>query len=267
MSLFFGGRLSWSEYKTTHSSSKNTSVSNSNYRNIKKDLRTRSYRNKRKFNKPLINQSRLPFYFNVLSEMERIVKENQILKTSLENLNRDINNEINKESALKSNEKSTEILKLLIQSSENNCRKDKSQGYRYDEVLKLFSVNMYMLCGRYAYETLQSNMSLPSISSISKYLKSNGPVISEGELRSLQLKKYLEQFQIQHVWISEDATRIIGRVQYDSTSNELVGLVLPLDENNGMPVKSVFKARSASEIEDHFKTGTPVSSQVIYSAF
>lgn len=171
------------------------------------------------------------------------------------------------ESSLKSNDtrsKSTEILNLLIKSSERNCRTEKSQGNRYDEVLKLFCVYMFMFCGRYAYETLQSNMSLPSISSISKYLKSNGPLIKEGELRSLQLKKYLEQFQIKHVWISEDATRITARIQYDSSSNELIGFVLPLDSKNGMPNTSVYLARSAREIENHFISDNPVSNQVNY---
>lgn len=195
--------------------------------------------------------------------MELIVKENQILKTSLEKLNKDINKESEKESSVNSDD-CTEILKLLIKSSENNCRKDKKQGYRYDEVLKLFAVYMYTFSGRIAYETLQSNMSLPSISTITKYLKSNGPNISEGELRSLQLKSYLDQFEINYIWLSEDATRIINRVQYNSVDNELIGFVLPLNADNGLPIKSVYKARSAQEIEEHFKMDPPVSSQVRY---
>lgn len=255
--------LSWSDCRTTHSSSK-TLVSYSvpiyNKKNPRKDLRTRSYRNKRKFNKPITNQSRIPFYFNVVNKIELILKENENLKKSMENLNKDIN----KESSLNTPDNSTEILKLLMKSSENNCRKDKSQGYRYDEVLKLFAVYMYMFSGRSGYETLQSNIALPSISSVTKYLKTNGPNISEGELRSVQLKTYLDQFQIKHIWLSEDATRIINRVQYNSLNNELIGFVLPLNDN-GMPIKSVYKARSAREIEDHFNKEPPVSSQVSYS--
>lgn len=255
--------LSWNDCRTTHSSEHSSLkplVSRFKKKSPEKDLRTRSYRNKRKFNKTITNQSRIPFYFNVLSKMEIILKENEFLKTSLENLNKDIN----KESSSNSSDNSTEILKLLIKSSENNCRKDKSQGYRYDEVLKLFAVYMYMFSGRSGYETLQSNIALPSISSVTKYLKKNGPNISEGELRGDQLKIYLDQFEIKHIWLSEDATRIINRVQYNSFNNELIGFVLPLNDNNGMPIKSVYKARSAREIEEHFNKEPPVSSQVRY---
>lgn len=40
------------------------------------------------------------------------------------------------------------------------------------------------------------------------------------------------------VWISEDGTRITGRLQYDPGSNQIVGLLLPLDEN-GLPKEKI----------------------------
>lgn len=76
-----------------------------------------------------------------------------------------------------------------------------------------------------------------------------------------RIKKILRRLE-PLVWISEDATRITGRVQYDSLSNELIGFVLPLS-SNGMPVRGIYKARSAREIEEHFKGNSTVAHQVI----
>jgi hypothetical protein len=53
--------------------------------------------------------------------------------------------------------------------------------------------------------------------------------------------------------MSEDATRIVTRVEFDPATNQLVGLVPPLDKN-GMPIKLHFPADSASKIVEFFRT-------------
>lgn len=67
------------------------------------------------------------------------------------------------------------------------------------------------------------------------------------------------------VAISEDATRILSKVEYDIQTNELVGLVAPYDEN-GVPVKSVFPASSASVIVKHFMGHKKASNVIAISA-
>lgn len=51
------------------------------------------------------------------------------------------------------------------------------------------------------------------------------------------------------VFLSEDASGIVSKVQFDPKSNQLIGLVLPLDSKTGMPVKFNFTAASAAEIQ------------------
>jgi hypothetical protein len=51
---------------------------------------------------------------------------------------------------------------------------------------------------------------------------------------------------------SEDATRIVSRVEFDPTTNQLVGLVAPLNDN-GLPIKHHFPAEKASAIVEYFK--------------
>lgn len=57
------------------------------------------------------------------------------------------------------------------------------------------------------------------------------------------------------VCLSEDATRVNGRVQYDSQTNQIVGLTLSTNSKTGMPIPLQFPARSATEIIDHFANG------------
>lgn len=64
------------------------------------------------------------------------------------------------------------------------------------------------------------------------------------------------------VCISEDATRIQGRVQYDSRSNEIVGFVLPINSENSLPIPSMIKVRNTDEIVGHFTRKIPTASFV-----
>lgn len=60
--------------------------------------------------------------------------------------------------------------------------------------------------------------------------------IVEGELRSRELKNYLDVLGLPKcVWICEDASGIVAGVKHDPSTNQLVGLVLPLDSNTGIP--------------------------------
>lgn len=67
------------------------------------------------------------------------------------------------------------------------------------------------------------------------------------ELRDFILKRGLTPY----VWLSEDATRITGRIQYDPKTNQLVGSVLPFNKQ-GMPIAFSYLAASAKAIEEHF---------------
>lgn len=53
------------------------------------------------------------------------------------------------------------------------------------------------------------------------------------------------------MWLSEDDTGVVSKIEYDSASDELVGLVLPLNRTTGMPICHTFTAKSAQEIAQH----------------
>lgn len=146
---------------------------------------------------------------------------------------------------------------MLLRSFYGNCeKKTNSTGCRFTKETKWFSTYIFLLSGPLAYRTLKANLMfcIPSTKSIYKYIRQNirSVGIEEGVLRSSQLFDYLSENGLPLVVsLSEDQTRITNRVQFDSKTNQLLGFVLPYD-NNGMPKPRTFLARSAKEIEEHF---------------
>lgn len=78
----------------------------------------------------------------------------------------------------------------------------------------------------------------------------------EGKLRAMELNAYLlAHGHPMKVWLSEDGTRISGKVHYDATTNQLVGIVQKIDANTGMPVAAQFNVNTAADIANHFANG------------
>lgn len=114
-----------------------------------------------------------------------------------------------------------------------------------------------------AYETIYKNLegALPSLPSANRYIRASNCRMTEGILRCEELSVYLKQRkQPPIVSLSEDATRMIGKIQYDSVSNQLVGFVLPADTKTGMPIPFAYPANNAEEIMNHFLNGNAVAS-------
>lgn len=156
------------------------------------------------------------------------------------------------------------FLNKLVKAADQNLKRPKA-GYRYAEDVKYFSSYIRMIAGPLAYETLQRNLegALPSLPSTNRYIKSSNHFVGEGILRHNELLLYLTERNLP-LWVSlsEDQTRIVNRVQYDSNTNQIIGFVLPIDKNNGMPVPFTYEARSAEEIVKYFTQNVPVATLV-----
>ena len=150
------------------------------------------------------------------------------------------------------------FLQMLLKCKMQNKLR-KKEGNRYEYSLKLLSSYLYLIGGPMLYETLQSNLPMPSLTTVKKLVFDSAPLIQEGFCPAEELKDFLTKRNLPLlVWISEDATRINNKVQYDLHSNQLVGFVLLLD-GNSMPIANSFLAMSAKVMQDHFHNN-PVSS-------
>lgn len=154
---------------------------------------------------------------------------------------------------------SINMLTKLLANAKINAHRPKN-GYRYDDEIKQFSVYLRTMAGPSAYKTLQANLvgSLPFIYAANQYIHRSSNRIIEGVLRSNELLSYLKERELP-LWVSlsEDATAIENRVQYDPHTNQLVGFVLPIDGKTGMPQPLAHKARTAMEMLQNFAIGTP----------
>lgn len=62
------------------------------------------------------------------------------------------------------------------------------------------------------------------------------------------------------VWMCEDGSGTNAKIEYDSSTNQLVGIVLPLHEKTGMPKPFTFLANTVEDIQKYSKE--PMSSLV-----
>ncbi|KAF5298572.1 hypothetical protein FQA39_LY11773 [Lamprigera yunnana] len=74
----------------------------------------------------------------------------------------------------------------------------------------------------------------------------------------VMLNKFYKNLPLK-VWISEDAIRITARIQYDSSTNQIVGVVQKPNSLTGFPDTFSYPAESASQIKN-FITSNHVSS-------
>lgn len=59
------------------------------------------------------------------------------------------------------------LLQTLIRTAEQNVNKISTQ-FRYDEIIRYFDMYIHMVCGKMCYETLSSNLPLPTSSTVRK---------------------------------------------------------------------------------------------------
>ncbi|XP_043289665.1 uncharacterized protein [Venturia canescens] len=208
-------------------------------------------------------QLRITSFFPIEDKLRRLVRENEqvrnTLRTFMEHKSVSTVNLKITQCAADSSSSQSNFLLSLFRSANNKCSEAKKVGNRYNEAFKLFSTYLFTIGGRMLYETLYANLPIPSLSTISRVIGNSGCDIKEGVCRAKELKEFLVGRNLPLiVWVSEDATRITGRIQYDTRSNQLVGFVLPLNQK-GMPVCGTYPATSASKIVENFEKGTIAS--------
>lgn len=109
-------------------------------------------------------------------------------------------------------------------------------------------------------------MPIPNEATIKKVIGDTVEKVVEGSLRVEALKKHLTNYNTTlEVWMSEDGSGVINKVEYDPSNNSLVGLIIPRDENS-MPYKMYFQATTAKKIEDYYKAHAVASLIYIYVA-
>ncbi|KAJ8685783.1 hypothetical protein QAD02_021576 [Eretmocerus hayati] len=147
------------------------------------------------------------------------------------------------------------LLDLLIESRDELKNRKSPTGNRYKHTLKKFCAYLRLTSGRILYEILSYNLknTISTLSAIDKFINQSAETVTEGELMIDQMVKFLDVRGLPRVVVlSEDATRIVNKLCYNSHSDQYVGRVLPNDENS-MPIPGSFPCKTKEQIEDYFK--------------
>ncbi|KAK3921451.1 Alanine--tRNA ligase [Frankliniella fusca] len=167
------------------------------------------------------DQTKITEYYKVLNKYDLVLKENEELHSVVELLNSKISKLGSQDSPIV--EDMPVLLKALIESYMENKKNTKM-------VIDIM------------------------ISTVKSHCKTASKSVIEGVFRFDELNAYLEERKSPKiVWLSEDGTRIVAGVQYDSTTNQLVGLTPPLDEQ-GLPKVKAFDATTEDAITNTIKT-------------
>ncbi|XP_050514976.1 uncharacterized protein LOC126890166 [Diabrotica virgifera virgifera] len=160
------------------------------------------------------------------------------------------------------------LLKYLLDSAIRNSKNKSGHTNKFDDGMKRFWLYIFISAGRMSYEILHSNLKniLPSVTTIHRQLEEMNNIL-EGEVRIEDLKLYLQKRNYPPIiFISEDQTALIKKVQYDSASNQMVGFVAPLQEQTRFPRINKFPVDSVSDIENAFKNKTLAINAYIFMA-
>ena len=161
----------------------------------------------------------------------------------------------------------TNVFQELIKNAGHNHDKHPTRR-RHSETIRKFTTALFLFAGPLAYEFIQQNVpqALPCARTIQTAIHSEYQVIDEGSFRFDELKEHIDRYKApSFVSIAEDATRVVGRVEYDCATDRCVGFVLPLN-SDGLPAIDAFVAVSFSAMEDTFRKNSVVKYAYVYMA-
>ena len=200
-----------------------------------------------------VDQTRITDYYGLIDDIQRLMPKHDVLSTL----------KVQEQDAMPF----SVVLKTIIANAERNANV-LPHGKRHPEVLKKFATALFIYAGPLAYDFLQQNLhqALPSLRTVQRIVHAHYKTINEGEFDYDGLVCHIAQYKTtKMITIGEDATRVISRVEYDSTTNRCVGFVLPLNKN-GLPEIDSFLALSFEGIENMFTNHTKAKYAYVYMA-
>ena len=213
-------------------------------------------------------QTEITDYFETLKEIDSLIAKNQKLSKMISQLSAVIRQYDDvAQGSSDSGSSFAPVLNEILQNAKRNATRNPN-NHRHSDILKKFSAALFIYAGPLTYEFIEQNLSksLPSLCTIQRHIRAEYKTFHEGVFRFDELLVHISQFQASRlIAISEDATRIISRVDYDVETDRCVGFVLPVNAC-GLPIVDSFLAVSFAAIEDMFKTASLAKYAYVYMA-
>ena len=198
------------------------------------------------------NQSKIEDYFQIVKIIDELVllrKVNECFKEKLMAMEAKFDT---LQSDKECQSKPISLLTRMMNQALKQAGK-KARGLRHDDpVLEHFYLNIWG--GRRVYEIFNSNFpeSFPSPTTIHQRLLRFDLSVNEGSLNIAAVKDYLIANNAPlTVCLSEDATGVVGRVEYYAKTNSLIGFCGP-SQKIGFPDPNAFVVKTANDIVHQF---------------
>jgi hypothetical protein len=127
------------------------------------------------------------------------------------------------------------------------------RGYRYDTIVRQFASCLYILGGRTAFEFVRLNIPglLPSVQIIQSYIAASENHLTEGLFNFDSMRDHFNSNQSTLGFCAEDATAVVPKITYDTTSNTFIGFSLPINQN-GVPITNSYSTDSFTHLEQWY---------------
>lgn len=190
-----------------------------------------------------LDQMPLTFFFDYTSKINAFVEKEPLMRQSFSKSSL-VQHIVNHLPDIDLTRFHNNVLKSIEVNSKRNLH-----GRRYDDELKQFCAHSFLVSGLLSYELLcKALTNLPSPLTLNRLI-SRETSAQEGVMNVDGLLEYFDQKGLPKIgWLSEDQTKIVERVRYNSKRNTLEGLVSPLDINS-CPVIGFNIAETAVDIK------------------
>lgn len=123
---------------------------------------------------------------------------------------------------------------------------------RFNDQLRKFCEYIYLKGGLNCYTNIYFNSPIPAPSTLKNNLQADR--METSKLYTEELLFFLKKYDCPlEVVVSEDATRLSNRIEYDPSTNELYGLLANIDPVSGMPIPNFFKASKPSKVLEYMQ--------------
>ena len=144
----------------------------------------------------------------------------------------------------------TDFLCAVLETIDINSHRPPN-NYTYVPCILRFSTALSILSGRCAYEYLRLNLRflLPTIQTIqNNWLCAP---YREAEFRFDECQTRLNALECKYIFVSEDCSAIIPRIEYDSSANSFNGFVTLIVD--GAPSRNAYQCTSFEELKNTFE--------------
>lgn len=115
---------------------------------------------------------------------------------------------------------------------------------------------IYIIGGPLLYNNLRKNLGLPSRQTVLQHLYESRAFV-EGQFTFKELAEFITQENtVPYVWISEDDTKCVSSLRYNSKADTVVGFILPTNDEIGAPLIEFYQFTSIEDIQSYIKQRT-----------